>query len=58
MSENDVLVLYRLTLLSGTKILEPVLSPHPYEAFVPCLGGFLLLMIKFLKESPHNKELC
>ena len=58
MSENDVLVLYRLTLSSGTKILEPFLLFQPYEAFVPCLGGFLLLIIKFLKESPHNKELC
>ena len=58
MSENDVLVLYRLTLSSGTKILESFLLFQPYEALAPCLGGFLLLMIKFLKERPHNKELC
>nr|DAR85272.1 MAG TPA: hypothetical protein [Caudoviricetes sp.]DAX40051.1 MAG TPA: hypothetical protein [Herelleviridae sp.] len=58
MSENDVLVLYRLTLSSGTNILEPFLLFQPYEALVPCLGGFLLFMIKFLKDSPHNKELC
>ena len=58
MSENDVLVLYRLTLSSGTKILESFLFLQPYEALAPCLGGFLLLMIKFLKVRPHNKELC
>lgn len=58
MSENDVLALYRLTLSFGTKILESFLLFQPYEALFPCLGGFLLLMIKFLKESPHNKEFC
>nr|DAP51747.1 MAG TPA: hypothetical protein [Caudoviricetes sp.] len=50
--------MYKLTLSSGTKILEPVLSLHPYEAFFPCLGGILLLITKFLKRNPHNKKLC